>query len=110
MNDFRPAAGRAFTRGLMIQGLQAGAVLCLARALSAEASAGLALVFLASSLAAAVPVTMGGMGARELVFFWAAPHVCLDSTVTVAIALLFFIITLISSLPGMYFHWLPQRL
>ncbi len=110
LSVYRPVAGHVFLRGLLIQALQAGAILCFGCALGISASAGLVLLFLISSLAAAIPLTIGSMGARELVFFTAAPYVNIESTTGVALALLFFLATLASSLSGIYYHWFPDAI
>jgi uncharacterized membrane protein YbhN (UPF0104 family) len=62
------------------------------------------LVFLASSVATIIPITIGGLGLRELVFLYGARYLGLDADISVAVSLLFFLITLVSSLPGIYLH------
>lgn len=57
-------------------------------------------VFLVSSLASAIPFTIGGIGARELVFVAAADYTTINPDKAVAFALLFFLINALSSLPG----------
>jgi uncharacterized protein (TIRG00374 family) len=55
-------------------------------------------VFLVSSLAAVLPLTIGGIGLREMTFLYAARWLNLDVTVSLSLSLLFFIITAITSL------------
>lgn len=57
-------------------------------------------VFLMSSLVSILPISIGGVGIRELVFIWAAELAPIDKGVSVAFALLFFLVSAISSLPG----------
>lgn len=59
-----------------------------------------ALVFLLSSLATLIPVTVGGLGARELVFVFAARYLGISQEIAVTFSLLFFAINVITSLPG----------
>lgn len=59
------------------------------------------MLFLVSSVAAVVPLTVGGLGARELVSLQLAPLLSIDLQTAVSIGLLFFLITLFSSLVGL---------
>lgn len=61
------------------------------------------LLFMASSLLALFPLTIGGLGARELVFMYGARYFVLDPQVAITISLLFYSISALSSLPGAYF-------
>ena len=58
------------------------------------------LLFLASSIAAVIPFTIGGMGARELVFMSGATLLGVSGEQAVAVSLLFFLLTAVSSLCG----------
>lgn len=64
------------------------------------------LIFLLSSIVAILPFTIGGLGARELVFLWGATQFDLDSHEAVYISLLFYLITVITSLIGLI--WVYQ--
>ena len=57
-------------------------------------------IFLISSVATILPLTIGGAGAREVTFFYALNHLGLDTSTGVALALIFFVISAISSLAG----------
>ncbi|MBX2963027.1 MAG: flippase-like domain-containing protein [Cyclobacteriaceae bacterium] len=59
-----------------------------------------AAVFFISSLFAAIPVTIGGVGARELVFVLAASYTDVTAEKAIAFSLIFFAINAFSSLPG----------
>ncbi|WP_210518861.1 lysylphosphatidylglycerol synthase transmembrane domain-containing protein [Hymenobacter terricola] len=85
-------------------GVQAAQVLC-ALALLAGTGTGTQrpaylLVFLASSVAAALPFTVGGAGAREVVFLLGAQWLGLDAAVSVGLSLLFYLISAAVALPG----------
>lgn len=58
------------------------------------------LVFLLSSIVAVLPLTIGGVGARELVFVYAHTYAGIDEAIAVAFSLIFFLITAMVSLAG----------
>ncbi|GAA0879360.1 lysylphosphatidylglycerol synthase transmembrane domain-containing protein [Algoriphagus jejuensis] len=58
------------------------------------------LVFLLSSIVAVLPLTIGGVGARELVFVYAHSYAGIDEAIAVAFSLIFFLITAAVSLVG----------
>ncbi|QDH78581.1 flippase-like domain-containing protein [Echinicola soli] len=57
-------------------------------------------VFLLSSIVAVLPLTIGGVGARELVFIFSHEYMGIDKNIAVAFSLLFFLITAVVSLAG----------
>jgi glycosyltransferase 2 family protein len=59
-------------------------------------------VFLLSSIATAIPVFLGGLGAREVVFATVFTIVSLPPEVGVLVAVIFSSIVVISSLPGLF--------
>ena len=60
------------------------------------------LVFLLSSIVAVLPLTIGGVGARELVFVYAHRYAGIEETASVAFSLLFFLISAAVSLGGAF--------
>lgn len=62
-------------------------------------------LFLVSSIVAALPITIGGIGSREITFLFGAGLLNLDISQSIALSLLFYIITLIVSLAGIYFSF-----
>lgn len=58
------------------------------------------LVFLLSSIVAVLPLTIGGVGARELVFVFAHTYAGIEETAAVAFSLIFFLISAGVSLIG----------
>lgn len=84
-----------------IQVLQLVCVLCIMNALGVEGNPlAYFLLFLLSSVAAVIPFTIGGAGAREIVFLAGAPVLGILSTEAIAISLLFFLLSAVSSLIG----------
>lgn len=61
------------------------------------------IIFLASAFMALFPFTIGGLGAREIVFLYGAKYFELDPQIAVTVSLMFFMISAICSLPGAYF-------
>lgn len=68
-------------------------------------------VFLLSSVVAVLPLTIGGVGARELVFILSHEYMGIDKNAAVAFSLLFFLITAVTSLAGAFlnFHEKPNH-
>lgn len=58
------------------------------------------LVFLLSSIVAVLPLTIGGVGARELVFVYAHTYAGIEETAAVAFSMIFFLISALVSLVG----------
>jgi uncharacterized membrane protein YbhN (UPF0104 family) len=67
-------------------------------------------VFLVSSVVAVIPFTIGGVGAREATFLMAARWLALDVEISVAISLLFFLITAVVSLWGIVYTIEPEKM
>ncbi len=86
---------------LLVQLAQVIAIICIVCALGARTQwMGYALLFLISSIAAALPLTIGGAGAREAVFLYGASFLSLHEEVAVTASLLFYIITVFISFWG----------
>ena len=93
-----------FIFGMAVQVLQVASMYCVLRALHIELHlVEYILIFLASSVVAVLPFTIGGLGARELIFLWGANVFGFDSTVSVTASALFYLTTVISSSFGLYF-------
>jgi uncharacterized membrane protein YbhN (UPF0104 family) len=102
--EFRAAYGRTSWQALGVQGAQ---VLCAWALLAALGQANgpvlpYLLVFLASSIAAVLPLTVGGLGARELTFLYGAKLFGLNAAVAVSISVLFYVISAAVSLVGAF--------
>lgn len=68
------------------------------------------LVFLVSSLVAIFPFTIGGLGARELVFVYGANYLALDQHTAVLVSLLFYCISALMCFSGAYYVFSPSKL
>jgi uncharacterized membrane protein YbhN (UPF0104 family) len=60
-------------------------------------------LFMLSSVVAILPLTVGGFGARELVFLFGARFMHINEPTSIAFTLVFFMITAASSLIGLFF-------
>ncbi len=102
-----------FTRGMiwsaLIQVIQILALYVLAYSFGQTNWIDLACIFLLSTIATAVPVFLGGLGAREFVFGLLATQVGMENSVAVTLAVLFSFVTILSSLPGLVLDWFRKR-
>ncbi len=67
-------------------------------------------VFLLSSIVAALPMTIGGIGSREITFLFGAEMMGLDISNSIALSLLFYLITAFVSLTGIYYSIRDDKL
>jgi len=87
-----------------VQSAQAIATLGLVFALGQQTHwADYLLLFLASSLVAMVPMTIGGAGAREITFLYGSKYLDIDPEKAVAIAFLFYLVSTSVSFLGILF-------
>ena len=64
-------------------------------------------LFFVSAIATALPITIGGIGAREMVFLIGAKSLGLDNELCIALSIMFFLLSAIISLGGLYWVFLP---
>jgi hypothetical protein len=62
-------------------------------------------IFLISSIVSVLPLTIGGIGSREVVFLYGALWLGLEENMSVSISMLFFLITAFVSLLGIWYHF-----
>lgn len=98
-------------KALMVQSMQVISVILILYALNFEGKFSPYLfMFLVSSLVAIFPFTVGGLGARELVFVYGAQYFEMDQDLAVIISLLFYCISALLSFSGIYFVFNPQKI
>ena len=101
--NFLPSFWQGIFWSVLGQLAQMATVICLLMALGVQdkflAYQG---VFLLSSLVAVLPLTIGGVGARELVVVYAHGYAGIEESAAVAFSLLFFLITAGTSLVGAF--------
>ncbi|MCD4679048.1 MAG: flippase-like domain-containing protein [Bacteroidales bacterium] len=104
--DFLKAFTKTTLHSLVVQLSQVLAAYLILRAIGVEDSQPEYLfVFLISSIVYAFPLTIGGMGSRELTFFYGAQLLSLDMDRSIALSLVFYIMTAIMSLSGVYYSF-----
>jgi hypothetical protein len=95
----------------LVQLAQLISVLFILKALDIEGNTiAYLFIFLISSIVSVLPLTIGGIGSREVVFYYGALWLGLEENTSVSISMLFFIITAIVSLSGIYYHFKKPEL
>jgi len=108
--DFLSAFTKTTLHSLVVQLSQVLAAYLILRAIGVEDSKPEYLfVFLISSIVYAFPLTIGGMGSRELTFFYGAQLLSLDMDRSIALSLVFYIMTAIMSLSGIYYSFNTKK-
>lgn len=106
-----PAFPKATGLSFLVQGAQLLCTFALLIALDqGDDIAAYLFLFLISSVVAMLPLTIGGIGSRELTFLLGAEMMNLDPGISVALSLLFYLITLLVSLGGLIFVLNPGEL
>ncbi len=90
----------------LVQGAQIISVLLILKALSISGNTiAYLFIFLVSSIVSVLPLTIGGVGSREVVFYYGALWLGLDESSSIGISMLFFLITALTSLLGIVYHF-----
>jgi len=115
LKKFFPALDRIFVQShlisLFVQAFQLLCIYFLVKALAVEGSFwAYGLVFLASSIVSVLPLTVGGIGSREIVFLLGSEMLGLHEDTAVAISVMFYMLTAITSLIGGYFAWVSTSI
>lgn len=102
--------GRIHLISLGVQLLQTGSAICLIIALGQKLHwIPYSFLFLISSLAAMLPITFGGAGAREVTFLYGTQYLQTEAESGVAIAFLFYLISTIVSFFGIIYSFKPIK-
>ena len=95
----------------LVQLAQLVSVLFILKALGVEGNTiAYLFIFLISSIVSVLPLTIGGIGSREVVFYYGALWLALDENPSVSISMLFFLITAAVSLAGIVYHFKKPEL
>ncbi len=109
---FEKTFDHTILHSFLVQILQMGSAWCILLGLSYLADPLLLLtVFMVSSVMAVLPFTFGGAGAREFTFALAATFLAMEPTLrdtSIALGLLFYLITAITSLGGIFYVFFPK--
>jgi len=88
----------------IIQGMQMMAAMFILFAIGADGQiAEYLFLFFVSSIASAIPISMGGIGLRELTFVMGSQYFGTNEDIAVSLSILFYTVSLISALPGAIF-------
>lgn len=100
-----------FGYGFIVQLLQVACAWFLLMALGeTENLLAYLVIFLVSSAVAVLPISIGGVGVRELTFLYGSQLLDVDMNIAVGISFLFYLITAVVSLAGIWFVFRPVKL
>lgn len=95
----------------LVQLSQFVCILCILKSLSIDlATFEYLFVFLVSSIVSVIPLTIGGIGSREVTFLYGAKWLGLDASMSISISFVFFLITALISLFGIIYHFRKPKL
>jgi glycosyltransferase 2 family protein len=103
LKDFLAGFGETLALGIAVQALQVIAVYAIMLSLEIPWDHSYIFLFLLSSVASVLPLTIGGLGIREIVFLYGASYFGLQKETAIVISLVFFLITLVSSAFGLLY-------
>jgi hypothetical protein len=108
-NRFKSVFIQGNIYSLFVQGFQLISAYCILRALGVNnLFPEYQVLFLVSSVVAVLPFTIGGVGARELVFILGSNYFYINRNTAIAFSMMFFLITAVSSFPGIFPQTKPQ--
>jgi glycosyltransferase 2 family protein len=108
-----PAYWPTMSWAALAQLLQMVSAILILNSLDTDASAmydAYLFLFFLSAIAGAVPITLGGIGAREVVFMWGAQYLGVDESSAIALSLLFYTASAVTALPGLIFSLQPSSI
>lgn len=105
-----PLIWRSLGLSALVQAAQLGCALLILRSLDLDTGAlDYLFVFLVSSLVSVIPLTLGGIGSRELTFLYGAKWLGLDAGISLGSSFAFFLITALVSFFGILYHFKRPR-
>jgi hypothetical protein len=109
--DFSKHFFKGHAKAILVQSLQVMTILCVMMGQDFHGKfAPYLLSFLISALAAVVPITFGGAGAREAIFQKLSPIFHMNVGLAVFLSVSFYLTSLIVALSGLYYVLRPSRL
>lgn len=91
---------------IVVQSLQCIAIFAILQSLGVDKDyAEYTILFLISSLVSVLPISIGGIGLRELVFMAGSSYFSLNPTLSVLVSFIFYMINVIVSFAGIYYHF-----
>jgi glycosyltransferase 2 family protein len=109
--DFTKHFFKGHAKAILVQSFQVIAIICVLMGQDFHGKfAPYLLSFLLSALAAVVPITVGGAGAREYIFKVLSGIFHMNVGLAVFLSISFYLISLIVALSGLYYVIRPSRL
>ncbi len=106
-----PIFWSSFGYSALLQAIQLGATFCIIKALGLTGSSLVYLfIFMISSIVSVIPLTIGGIGSREVTFLYGAKWLGLDANTAIGISFVFFLITALGSFFGIVYHFKKPEL
>lgn len=106
-----PVFWKSFFLSALVQLAQLISVYFILKALAIELNTiAYLFIFLLSSIVSVLPLTIGGIGSREVTFFYGATLLALDQNTSIGISMVFFIITAFVSFFGIIYHFKKIKL
>lgn len=95
---------------MLIQGLQMLSAILIAIGLGCVTGnlPNYVFLFFVSSIASAVPISVGGVGLREATFAIGSQYLSVDDGLAVALSIVFYLTSLVASLPGVMYVLKPE--
>jgi len=101
-----PVFWKSFGYSALVQLAQLFCVIFILNALSIDFNmVEYLFVFLVSSIVSVIPLTIGGIGSREVTFLYGAEWLGLDASTSIGISFTFFLITALTSFFGIVYHF-----
>jgi len=106
-----PIFWKTFGYSALVQLFQLASAYFILKALQIEVDTSAYLfIFLVSSIVSVIPLTIGGIGSRELTFFYGATLLHLDENTSIGVSMVFFLITAVVSFVGVFYHFKKPKL
>ena len=105
------ATWRVFLLSIVIQGLQMISAIIILKSMGTELAGrqdDYLFLFLLSSIMSAIPISLGGLGLREVTFMFGSQYLGLNQDHAVALSILFYTISLFVSVFGGYYAYKPK--
>ena len=106
-----PVFWHSFGYSALLQAIQLGATLCIITSLGiTESTLAYLFIFMLSSIVSVIPLTIGGIGSREVTFLYGAQWLGLDENTAIGISFVFFLVTALVSFFGIGYHFKKPKL
>ncbi len=107
----RPVFGSSTLLSIAVQILQTVCAYLIFIAIGGAGNVtGYLFLFLVSSVVAMLPISIGGIGTREVTFLFGSGILQLDQNISIAMSLMFYLVTAFVSFWGVYFSLNPKSL